>query len=144
MVLRADEIRPGIVAYFDAALLFMDPAMTITNATAGGSDIKWRPFVCVESAGGYSYWSPLTSAPRPERLPLWQLVEVGKEKLQHLFLMDGASIFMAPHDSFVLASAIEVDLEDRPRLTGQGLTIVRAEVLRQRPRRIVRKRGGQV
>jgi hypothetical protein len=137
--LDASEVATGIVAWLDQAMLTRDDRIVSTYPQHGD---EVRPFVCFEAAGSVSWWAPLTTQFRTERLAIKQEWCAGglltTWQTDPGYLADGANVYVGPDDAFVDASTNEQTTKaNRAYLNEDGLEAIRAEVRRQIRRRLV-------
>jgi hypothetical protein len=132
MPLSAAEIRPGVVAYLNAASLNIDPAVSRPQSPTPRNG----PFLCFAVNGSNTGWTPISNQVRAERLliePAWRLG--GGDAWQHTdqYLNDGATTYIGPKASFVTAAATtdKYNAQGRPRVSAAGVAAVLQEVQAQ-------------
>ena len=137
MVLAVSDIRPGAIAWFDAAQLNRNVAVDETGSSVEPKS-HLRPFVCYWASEAESSWAPLTSVYKDERLPIdtaWLQNAFGKLRNVDQYLQDGRNTYTGPHDAFVDAAATEnVISAPRPCISEEGVAKILDEV---------RYRGGE-
>jgi len=135
--LAPGEVRPGLVAHLDQTRLTNDASVLDRHPQR---DTEPRPFVCVCVNGGQSTWAPLTSTFRRERLKIeaaWRTGGIDMWRDRVCYLNDGANTYSGPDSSFLAASAEELtDAATRSRMAAEGVAAVKAEIERQRRRRV--------
>ena len=135
MILRLDEIKPGVVAWLDTAALFNDSRV---RRVGDGPPFRAGPFLCVEIGPGYTSWLNLTtrSSPHPTRMHLraqWWLHGVRHDL--ETYINDVREPWTGRDVAFVDASHNETPVHIRPQLNRQGLNAVR-EMMSKYPTKI--------
>jgi hypothetical protein len=88
-------------------------------------------FVCYKIEGPASWWAPLTSTARTERVridPSWLSCHRGKLGDGGVYLQDGKNTYAGPTQSFIAASKNEVLIGPRAYLSADGVAAIVAEV----------------
>ena len=136
MALSSAQIRPGIVAYLDAAALNADAAVVkpVSPTTRNG------PFLCFARSGQMSGWAPISTQHRDERLLIsqeWRVSGGGSWQQDDQYLNDGSTTYVGPNASFIAAATAtdKFDAATRPRVLPAGVTAVVGEI---------QARGGKV
>ena len=136
--LSLDEIKIGLVAHLDQAMLSRDPKVLDTYPQ---QSTELRPFVCVaKSDDGASTWAPLTSTSRPERVEIlaeWRVGGLAMWVERPCYLNDGANIYIGRPTSIMAASHQEkTDRKTRSIMSQDGVNAVLTEIEKQRNRRV--------
>lgn len=134
MALTSNEIRAGILAYLEPAVLHARPDV---DCPARDVPPDMRPFICAFAEGGRSIWAGLTTQTRPAWVPPEEFINgYGQMMLGRCFVH--GTVYIGPDDAFVTASANERPFPSgqRPELTPMGLEIVKNNV--RLPRRSIR------
>lgn len=153
MPLVLAEIAPGAVAYFDPDILLEDhrvgkppyPAPRRGRVQNGPVTHPLDPFICVEADSERSTWAPLTHQEkvvhgRQVRLPIPPTYRSGSKKWlgETIFLNDGASTYVGPHESFIAAASREAAFTaiPRPQILPAGIANILNEVAARGGRRL--------
>jgi hypothetical protein len=124
LALSEIEIVPGAIAYFDAQMLNDDARVTksgdpVTRAGSGNQ------FLCYKVDGGKSFWAPLTTTWRNERLRIeaeWVTNGYGPLAIGEVFLQDGKNTYAGPNEAFVAAAVGEsAFVAGRPSVSAEGV-----------------------
>ena len=125
-MLSINEITTGTIAYFDIQSLNGDSRIkkfgTVLNNNTSDK-VTTRPFVCYKATSSKTFWSPLSSVERKERLLLkseWVINSIGKLNGK-TFLQDGKNAYVGDVEAFIDASVKEVLLGARPRINEAGI-----------------------
>jgi hypothetical protein len=133
MPLAPEEIAPGAVAYFRVTVLNADEQLVRPEHRTP----RDGPFLCFQSDGEWSAWTPLTTQgppERPERLKIrdeWKLHGSSEWQKTAQYLTDGRNSYVGPDASFVAAAAHELTFTApvrRPCVTADGVDAVVQEV----------------
>ena len=131
MPLIANEIQPGAVAYFDADALNSSATVKITGSPVRriGTTGARNQFVCYKTNGSQSYWAPLTTTPRPERLLIdaaWVSLAYGALKAGSVYLQDGGCTYMDNNGAFIASAKEEEDFKQggRPIISATGVQAI--------------------
>jgi hypothetical protein len=127
-----EEVEPGIVAYFDHAVLLREVDI---DRDDDGID-RPGPFVCIQVVGDKSVWGAVTSEwSRPRLLlkPEWRQDGNPRWTGRPQYLNDGLSTYVGPTAAFLRAASAEQPFTPflRPRVTAPGISAIIAEVNRQ-------------
>lgn len=129
MPIAPQEIAVGVVAYFDVNVL--DNAPNIQKPPSPTT--RSGPFLCVQIAGEWSVWAPLTWTVRPERLlikPEWREGGTAAWRNRSPYLNDGATTYVGDTDTFIAASATADKYipSTRQRVSALGVEAVVSEI----------------
>ena len=128
MALGIDDVRPGIVAYMSAKLLYED--LSVVRDPFINDFKEGRPYLCVSVTGDTSVWLPITTQdPFGGRLLLrreWRFGGSGRWLSGSHYIQALTRTFSGPTASFVAASqpCDVVPRWNRPRLSQAGLDAV--------------------
>jgi hypothetical protein len=125
-------------------MLGLDDRVLKTGTVGSATDA--RLCVCYAIDGDTSDWSPITTEPKRERLPIKDEWRSGGNRecsggyaqwlLDDQYLQDGANTYHGPNAAFVAASWQECTaLDTRARVSGEGMALVDQEIAAQRRRR---------
>lgn len=126
-MLRARDIRPGTIAYFEQGVLHGSPDVQAPEHLQGDCT-KLRPFVCVSSdVGTHSSWTGLTTT-RTRHV----YVALAPEHIVRGYgpMVDGTcfvhgALYSGANHVFITASANEYPFKGgRPRVTPNGMELV--------------------
>lgn len=132
MPLDVDEIRPGIVAYFDVATLVQNPEIRVLYGTIPP---RSGPFLCIrhDDDRSQSTWIPITTQRNVQgnRIPLdgeqWQH---SFGRLPQSYASDAWALYEGPDWAFAAASAGQDNVRGaRPALKARPLLDVAEKVL---------------
>ena len=136
MALILNDIKAGAIAYFDADVLNASQSVAITGSPVRriGTSGARNQFVCYKVEGELSYWAPLTTAFRKERLrmdPSWITFAYGALQAGEVYLQDGGCTYRDTNESFVRSAAEEEEFKQgsRPFESDAGIEEVRRTVL---------------
>lgn len=125
MPLVEAEIKPGIIAVIDPAILCKNPQVT-QPPTADG-EFRKGPFVCLIVGDGNSAWTPITTKTLPkyrrlEILAEWRMEGGHTWRAKAQYLQDGRKIYVGPNAAFIASTVAEWPYKSgRPWITDDGM-----------------------
>jgi hypothetical protein len=141
--LSKSDFTPGIVVYFDQIRLEENDRI---RKTCPQPDPRKGPFLCVELDADGATWTPITTEAKSakyERLRIlkeWRSGGPPAWQEQEQFVNDGANLYQGAHDEVLSALSDASDgswaSAARAMVSAEGLKAVRAEIEKQRHRRL--------
>jgi len=133
MPIKTHEIKSGIVALFDPAVLLGDSRMYagILNHVRAG--FRKGPFVCIMERDGRSAWLHLTTRaqanyPRLFIQDKWRSHGGYSWLSKPQYIADGRAVFCGDNETFEIASASEWPYQHgRPTVSKEGVSAILAE-----------------
>lgn len=128
MPLTFEQIKAGAIAYFDADALNSSKTVSVIGSPVKriGTTGARNQFVCYKVEEGSSYWAPLTSTSRKERLridPAWVSFGYGALKAGEVYLQDGGCTYLDTNEAFIAAAKDEEEFKQgsRPLVSEAGV-----------------------